>query len=241
MSGTTSGREAMTTLPAQRFVLAQSWWIARELVRRHPHLRLIETHPGGGQYDCLTLLDSRSAGPGSLVDLNRAGRIHVDNGACEPLGWDTVFAARGGHDIVRRIEAVAGLHPLVPAPPTGPSALTYRVLARILTSLVDDRHTWDVRNGQLDSSGYGGGRRSELDWFPSAVKALRDVRPDDLFQEPAYRFWILLRDTDPVVVLDTDGRLHLRNQLSAELLAVYKGSSRSLTITVAEVLGHLLS
>ncbi|WP_214403721.1 TY-Chap2 family putative peptide chaperone [Pseudonocardia lacus] len=230
----------MTTLPAQRFVLAQSWWIASELVRRHPHLRLIETHPGGGQYDCLTLLDSRSASPGSLVDLNRAGSIHIKDGAREPLDWNTVFAARGGHDIIRRIEAAAGLHPSVPAPPTGPTALTYRVLARILTSLVDDRRTWDARNGQLDSSGHDCGRRSELDRFPSVVEALRDILPDDLFGEPAYRFWILLRDTDPVAVLDTNGRLHLPAEPPAELLAVYKGSGRSLTTTVAEMLGHLL-
>ena len=33
--------------PAQRFVNAQSWWIAAELVRRHPELVVYEMHPGG--------------------------------------------------------------------------------------------------------------------------------------------------------------------------------------------------
>jgi hypothetical protein len=191
---------------AQRFVVSQSWWIASELVRRHPRLRLIETHPGGGQHDCLTLVEGRSADPDTLVVLNRAGSIHVLNGACEPFSWGTVFAAGGGHHIVGRIEAAADLHPTAPAPPTGPTALTYRILARILTSLVDDRHAWDARNGQIDSSGYGGGHRSELGRFPSVLEALCDVRPDDIFHEPSYRFWILLRDADPIAVLDTDGR-----------------------------------
>ena len=35
---------------------ALAWWIAAEMIRRHPdEVRVIENHPGGGQYDCLTL------------------------------------------------------------------------------------------------------------------------------------------------------------------------------------------
>ena len=33
-----------------------SWRIVSELYRRHPgKFKIIETHPGGGQYDCLSL------------------------------------------------------------------------------------------------------------------------------------------------------------------------------------------
>ncbi|MGD4206363.1 hypothetical protein QT666_22610, partial [Xanthomonas citri pv. citri] len=38
---------------ANRFAIAQSWWLASELVRRHPELMIYEMHPGGGQYDVL--------------------------------------------------------------------------------------------------------------------------------------------------------------------------------------------
>ncbi|MBE8146482.1 hypothetical protein IOD13_09295 [Brevibacterium casei] len=39
-----------------RLIYLQSWWVASEFLRRHPEFDLFETHPGGGQYDCLTIL-----------------------------------------------------------------------------------------------------------------------------------------------------------------------------------------
>jgi hypothetical protein len=72
------------------------------------------------------------------VQLNRAGRIHVTGSTVAPVGWDTVIAAPGGHDIVRRIEAAVGIVAPATAPPTGPATLTYRLLARTLASLIDN-------------------------------------------------------------------------------------------------------
>ena len=186
----------MTTVaePARRFVNAQSWWIASELVRRHPHLLLLETHPGGGQYDCLTLVDPGRRSAGAIAQINRAGTIQVRRSSTfSPISWAEAFAATGGHDVVRSIEAAAGLPAPTIAPATGPKALTYRVLARVLTSLVDDRREWDAENGYLDTSGMGSGRRAALGRFPSVVESLRDRRVDDIGREPAYRFWLLQR------------------------------------------------
>jgi hypothetical protein len=220
--------------------MAQSWWIASELVRRHPHLRIVETHPGGGQYDCLTLIDRSEGAVRAVVDLNRVGRMHVPGtDGAEPLDWAAALAANGGHDVVRALEAACGLPTPRTAPPSGPAVLCYRIIARVLTSLVDQRHAWDVRNGEIDSSG-GSGRRPELDEFPSVVESMRHVRPDDLFGEPAYRFWLLMRDADAVAVLDVDGAVHFRDRSPSPLLPVYRASGRSLTSTVGQVLGHLL-
>jgi hypothetical protein len=152
-------------VPAPRFVIAQSWWIASELVRRHPQLRLIETHPGGGQYDCLSLLADENGQWRQLVHLNRNGSIHASDAGIS-CSWLDAFTAPGGHDIVRRLEEQTGIGKPASTPPTGPHVLTYRIIARVLTALVDDRRSWDARNGQIDSSGYGGGRRPELEQFP---------------------------------------------------------------------------
>ncbi|HEY3545171.1 MAG TPA: hypothetical protein VGK17_03665 [Propionicimonas sp.] len=38
---------------APRARIAQSWWIASELVRRNRALFVYGYHPGGGTYDCL--------------------------------------------------------------------------------------------------------------------------------------------------------------------------------------------
>jgi hypothetical protein len=228
--------------PARRFVLAQSWWIASEIVRRDPKLLIIETHPGNGMYDCLSLIRRTDTETPTLIDLNREGRVHVHAAETfEPITWAGAFAARGGHDIVHALEKAAGLTPAAKAPPTGPRVLTYRLIARILASLVDDRHQWDARNGQLDSSGMDAtnDHRPELLRFPSVVEALCDKRPDDLFGRPAYRFWTLLRDADPVAVLDTDGRLHLQDQPPIEVPPLYR-RSRSLTTVISEAMGHIL-
>ena len=61
---------------SQQFVEAASWHLASELLRRNPAMTLIQTHPGGGQYDCLSLYgpSSPSGAAGELL-LNRVGRL----------------------------------------------------------------------------------------------------------------------------------------------------------------------
>src|SRR5688572_26362687 len=50
------------------------WRLMAELARRNPDRWLVETHPGGGQYDCLEFV------PGSGPIVNLAGSIHVAPG-----------------------------------------------------------------------------------------------------------------------------------------------------------------
>lgn len=219
--------------PAQRFITAQSWWIASEIARRHPHLQIIETHPAGGMYDCLSLI---GPGPAPLVHLNRVGTITART---LKLSWAEAFSAAGGHDLVKRLEEDLDLERRA-APATTGRTLTYRVLARVLTSLIDDRHRWTACNGWYDTSDEGGGQRRELQQFPTVVHGLRDHRPDDLLRAPAYRYWLLLKDDRPVAVLDTDGRLHQTDQAALELLPLHRRNRSRLTTTVRAALGHLL-
>ena len=78
----------------ERFVIAQSWWLATELVRRNTQLRILEWHPGGGQYDALGLLDETRGKV--IVSLNRrGGRIHVEESHdFSPVEWSEVFASK---------------------------------------------------------------------------------------------------------------------------------------------------
>lgn len=59
-----------------------SWRLISELFRRYPgKFNLIETHPGGGMYDCLTLFHKHR----QVADFNRVGSFHVtDNPNGEP-------------------------------------------------------------------------------------------------------------------------------------------------------------
>lgn len=233
-----------TEEPAPRFVVAQSWWIASELVRRNPALQLIETHPGGGQYDCLSLFtDTRD--PQKIVDLNRAGGIHVFlpggqfDETAKPITWPGVMHAQGAHDIVKRIETAARLHVPKPTPATGAAAISYRVIARVLATLVNDRDPWDVRNEYHDTSGDGGGRQGFVDGFATARDAVREGRPTDLHGVAEYRFWALLRAGETIAILDTDGRVHTEDG-AEDLLPLYVRHGRELGPTVHAALGRFL-
>jgi hypothetical protein len=225
---------------AQRFVIAQSWWVASELIRRHPELHLIETHPGGGQYDCLSLLTGPGDNPTTLIGLNRHGRMHVlQASGFEPIGWETLLRERDPHASIKRLETAAGLSHPSPAPPSSPAALTFRVIARVLASLVDVKQPWDARNEQLDSSGGDGGPRGYLQDFPRAAELAQVRRPDDVCQTPGYRFWALLQAEHPVAILDTDGHVHLRGE-QHDLPDLYVRSGRSLSTIIHLALGDVL-
>src|SRR4051794_35374654 len=89
------------TMPPRRFILMQSWWLASRLVRRHPELKLIETHPGGGQYDCLTLRKDQ----GTRVDINRVGSIHVFSESDHlTVPINEMFEQESAAELVARVE-----------------------------------------------------------------------------------------------------------------------------------------
>ena len=223
--------------PARRFVIAQSWWIASEIARRHPQLVLIETHPCDGMYDCLTLVDRYRWT--SVVDLNRVGRLHV-RGRTGFATWSDAIGAPDGHEMVRRLERAAELPARRPTPPTTARTLVYRLIARVLTSLIDDRHAWDARNGFHDSSGGDAGRRGDLDLFPTIRSDLDEDRQDGFLGDPACRYWLLTRADEAVAVLDGDGRLHRRDRSPVTLLPLYRRTGSSLTATIGGALGDLL-
>ncbi len=223
--------------PARRLIIAQSWWVASELIRRHPDLSLLETYPGGGQYDCLSVFRNNLREEWkAIVDLNRNGSIHVHvDPTWSPRPWTWLMQQSNAHDGIKRIEHAAGLAMDAKAPPSSGAALAYRLASRLLTSMLNDRHSWDVRHEHGDGDDHG--------WatdFPTAQSKKRQMRPEDgRFGTPAWRFWAILRDARPVAIIDTDGELHLSDG-SVNLQAQYLVSKRSLTMLLANTLGTLL-
>jgi hypothetical protein len=148
-----------------RLIIAQSWFIASELIRRHPELRLIETNPLTGQYNCLTIVAQRDREPRKIIDLNRNGRMKAyGTGAlvAEPIPWSETlssFAASQatpsrGHNALKRLERDAGLTAPATTPASSPAALSYRVIARVLSGLLNDKAVWDARNEREDTDGW---------------------------------------------------------------------------------------
>ena len=226
-------------MPASRFIIAQSWWIASELVRRHPKLGLAETHPCSGMYDCLSLFATDGKHRTTLIDLNRVGSTHIHvNPDFEPLTWEEVHETTDPHESIRRIEAGTGLKRPSPTPPTSPAALSYRVIARVLASMVNEKDPWDVRNEQLDSSISEGKPRGYVAGFPRAAELAKVPHPGDVWA-PGYQYWALLRAEQPVAILDTSGRVFLPDK-QYDLNQLYKQGGRSITELIHRTLGEVL-
>lgn len=223
-------------------VIAQSWWIAAELVRRHPESLVYEAHPGGGMYDVLAVAPSRHFSPdtstgATVVMLNRVGTLQVHAGATmtDIAEWAPVLMAAEPFDIVRELESVAGWQP----PPTTPSAtrrtLTYRFIASALGMFVNDRHKWDARCELFDTVD-GLEPRGFVDSFPQAQADLASVPRLGIYGEPLSHYWGLLRNGEAIALVSIDGRLYRRAGATLDLRVEYQKHHRRLRRMTAAVL-----
>jgi type III secretion system-like peptide-binding chaperone len=221
-------------------VVTQSWRLATRIVRRHPELWLIETHPGGDQYDCLTLARLE---PKARIHINRNGSIHAEgphDGTSMPQ--EAMFGSESEiTDLVAQLERTTGLGSPRRTPESTPAVLTFRSIEQIMTLTVNDRHSWDVRSVFLDTSGGMGPaiNNGYLEPFPIAAERAGRRRPDDLFGVPYYRFWAVLRDLQPVAIADTDGNVYVGDEVKS-LPELYRAHARRLTPVVAAAFAPIL-
>ena len=221
---------------------AASWRLASELVRRHPKtLRLTRAHPGGGQSDCLWIMPV--SGDGGDVRLNRRGTIQIlkrfDGRPADswgPVEWDEYLRA-DPHSFLHEMEAAAGLPAPAEVPASTPTTLSCRVLAAIAATAIKSVHPIDIQPGFIDTSGYGRGPNQALDSFPSIAQELLLPRDDDFYREPGYRFWIVVRDEEPVLALEQrEGLAWTRHHDGPfSVMDLYEESRRHLLVTALKL------
>lgn len=219
---------------------AASWRLASELVRRHPKLlSVFQLHPGGGQYDCLSI----QASDETLIDLNRNGSIHVLKrldgrpADCEPASWDDYLQAEPRR-FLGALEAAAGLPPPKSVPAATPTTLTLRVLAAIAAVHVKAVHPVDIRSGYFDSSGGSYPEDELFDAFPTLPDDLLRPLPGDSLGVAEYRFWFVTRDGAPILAFETSTGTAWTSHHGegVDLMATYKAHRRSLNATALDVL-----
>ncbi|MDW7773158.1 MAG: hypothetical protein SCH71_09750 [Desulfobulbaceae bacterium] len=184
-----------------------SWRIACELFRRYPdQFHLIETHPGGGQYDCLDFYEKNS---NELVaSFNRRGRLHIYPmlERHETLHVWPMMVEKSTREVLDEICRKAKLPIPSQVPPSTPEVLVYRFIAGLLTHSVFGLNYWECRNGFFDHSGAGDCFiREEFEAFPEAKKLLLENWEDDHRKNPSYRFWFILCDREPIFCLEKRG------------------------------------
>jgi len=206
-----------------------SWRVASELLRRYPeHLALDETHPGGGQYDCLTLTRRGGREPREVIfDLNRNGSAHVrphrpEGPALTWTGfWEDLASARDPKEPLDRLAAAADL-PLGHKPPvSNPEVLSYRVIVALLTQAAFGRINFECRQGATFPP-----RRDWPGHFPGTPEA----QPSDC--------WYLLRDGEPRLRFTTQGVATDRHGRHHDVPDLYAEHGR-LFATTAVVGEHL--
>lgn len=212
---------------SRQLLEAMSWRLVSEMARRYPEVKVIETHPGGGLYDCL---DLRFAGDHSLahpsIALNREGSAHFfdSDGYLQSWDsfWDDYLAAADPKAIIDRVCERASLPTHEELPASTPPVVTYRFIAAFLAHALLGRRRWECRNGYFDSSGAESGRNSWFDSFAAAAH-LVDVRlPDDLLGNSAYRFWFLLLEGRPQLCLETTGMAWDLEGTEFDLMRLYR-------------------
>lgn len=213
-----------------------SWRIVSELFRRYPgKFQLIETHPGGGMYDCLSLL----LDGGHLADLNRAGTLHVKEKP--PLDIWRLMTEKSVRDVLDLICHHLQLLP-VPGklPPSTPEVITYRFIASFLSHSIFGRDRWDCRNGHIDTSGMESpGTSAFFKHFPGAKERLRESTPADPLNIPAHRFWFIIKDGRPFLCMEITGRAWNARGYSFDVAGLYRKEKRIWPV-VWQVAGDLL-
>jgi hypothetical protein len=230
------------TMNSQLIEIA-SWRLVSELHRRHPtKFTVIETHPCSGQYDCLSLFDTKQT---HLGDFNRKGRLHVfnqfdHNQAPEPFDiWREIFSEQSVKKTLDKISSMLGMSIPSKLAPSTASTLVYRFIAEFLTHSTFGVHQWECRNGFIDTSGYGGGVAAAFEGFAKAQARLRLTLPTDVLGNPAYRFWFIYKNKIPVLCIETNGTVWDENDAEFTLADLY-ASKHSLSQVVMEIAGDLI-
>jgi hypothetical protein len=218
-----------------------SWRLVTELWRRFPdRYVLLETHPGGGQYDCLCLAECHSV-IRPVVDVNRQGSTHVHTDGvlrswpdwCDRMLMDSI-------GFLDEITCVLDLATPAPLPPSTPSTIALRFISEFLTHAVGRLDHWECRNGFYDTSGDLGGPRNQ--WFCHFPGMALDHPPNRLRETrlaPAYGYWFLLKSGEPLIGFDVDGRLHLRSGQSHDLATSYARNRAIWPLIAESVLEYL--
>lgn len=190
---------------------AIAWAIISEMARRHGQhsdLRLIEMHPGGGQYDLLRLMKVKGADGliyedevTVLADFN-LGSGEFSSPAMEAsrrFPWlESWLAFRDPNDAIDEMLPEIGLGVVSNWPSTNRIIFGFRLVAAILASQMTSRYFLSARNGFADTSGEGGGISTALNHFPKVYQ--RDLSNASFDMDSAAKCWCLYQGLEEILV-----------------------------------------
>lgn len=232
---------------------ALAWWIGAELVRRHPEeLRIIETHPGGGQYDCVSVyrVAGDAAEPEVVVHMNVDAGAHLTHQSwfseedAERFNWLEVLLTQDRRNyVVAQLEQAEGLTSPKRTPTTTSASIGPLVISAFLQRSLLGPARWRADNGVADSSSYGAAVRDALFEKMPDSRLWASSAPAAGFGMAEYRFWFLSREgpdgeesSAPAVAIDTwSGLLWSGAETRVDLMNCYAQVEKSLDGLVSAV------
>ncbi|ROS46165.1 hypothetical protein [Curtobacterium sp. PhB78] len=200
---------------AKRWTVAQSWWIASELCRRDSTLRIDQDYADDARRLRVSRDLPRDSGGMAHVTLHPARGVE-GLGPAQWTTWPMVFGEDNPHAWVNRIESKFGWA-VGPTPATTTRSLTYRLIAQILTSTVNQRHeihaiSW---NSMLGSTPH------DSSWLFNFQGVQSVLTPSGRPQVPP--LWVLFRGgNEGVIVLSESGFAYRRDgHKQIDLMARY--------------------
>ncbi len=212
----------MTGRVSRNLIEAFSWRVASEMSVRFPdRIEIIETHPGGGTYDCLTLVLTPATGRCERIDLNRNGSAHVhskDDFVSVSDFWERCVASDDLRDPIAELCELAGLKAGVEEVlPTTEESLCFSIMANVTSALALDARPWRWESVVLDTSHGVELRGDILEAFPR-VRTLPLTQQDvDHRVHEAYRYWGLMVNGGPAALVDVRGLVHFTDETFMEI------------------------
>ncbi len=225
----------------QQLIEIASWRIISELQNLYPdRFFVIETHPGGGLYDCLSIHES--ATEECVAHLNRAGSFMTTNGRHLGKVWKDMMNSSDPAPIVEAMRVRMGWRRIHDTPPPTPFSVIYDFIATFLMHATFGACRWECRNGFHDTTGYGSGVRSDFLHFPEVQHRLLKQGDHGMNGQPAYGYWFVRRNGDPRMCIDQDGTVWIRGtDASTRVWDMYQDRGEHMWSTVISIAGSLMS
>jgi len=207
---------------SRNLIEAISWRVAAEMSVRFPErVEIIETHPGGGTYDCLTLVLAPAAERCERIDLNRNGSAHVhskDDSISVSDFWERCVASDDVRRPVAELCALAGLEAGVEEVPlTTEESLCFSIMANVASALAFETRSWRWESVVLDTS-YGVELRGDiLEGFPRVKTVSLTQEGVDHRSHEAYHCWGLIVNGAPAALMDVRGVIHFTDETYMEI------------------------
>ena len=233
----------------QTLKAAIAWTVIAEIVRRHganADLRIIEMHPGGGQYDILRLL--RVTGSSGLIfDTTSKTIADFNLGSGEfsspALPGDDRYPWLShwitNPDPAAAVEAMLpsmGLAPVRGLPSTNRLIFGFRLVAGLLISQMSGKHFVQAKNAFFDTSGEGGGRSELLLQFEKLYQD-RSERPKSIDNDEVYHCWLLHQGVDEHLIgcVRMDGLVSAYSspEIAHDLFPIYRESRKMSSVIAA--------